>query len=174
MSPWVEERALAFAIHVILRFSEDTSTGCLGAGKECVDLRDTKRDGVRPRALKCCRSGVGVSAGFGDDDGPVAVRELTPMVADAETFGERQGRGKPLDCCTHVGWYRTVITAVFGAARFFFSIESEVISRFPAGLMRHKSSDSENVRSCRQRLAGHFHLEAHQCIASVLVIHEDE
>jgi hypothetical protein len=31
MSPWVEERALAFAIHVIRGFSEYTSTGCLGA-----------------------------------------------------------------------------------------------------------------------------------------------
>jgi hypothetical protein len=31
MSPWVEERALAFAIHVIRGFSEYTSTRCLGA-----------------------------------------------------------------------------------------------------------------------------------------------
>jgi hypothetical protein len=30
MSPWVEERALAFAIHVIRGFSDYTSTGCLG------------------------------------------------------------------------------------------------------------------------------------------------
>ena len=42
MSPWVEERALALTIHVIRGFSENTSTGCLGASKECVDPRDTK------------------------------------------------------------------------------------------------------------------------------------
>ena len=53
MSPWVEERALAFAIHVIRGFSENTSTGCLGASKEFVDLLDTKCDGVRPRTLQC-------------------------------------------------------------------------------------------------------------------------
>ena len=44
-----------------------------------------------------------MSPGFGHDDGPVAVRELTPMVADAETFGEWQGRCEPLDCLAHVG-----------------------------------------------------------------------
>ena len=69
MSPWVEERALAFAIHVICGFSENTSTGCLGASKEFVDRRDTKCDGVRGGTLLCRRSGVGVYAGFGDDDG---------------------------------------------------------------------------------------------------------
>ena len=69
-----------------------------------------------------------MSAGFGNDDGPVAVRELTPMVGDAETFGERQGRCEPLDCFAHVGVDRTGITAVFGADRFFFSMGSEVTS----------------------------------------------
>jgi hypothetical protein len=49
------------------------------------------------------RSGPGVSAGFGYDDPPIAVRELTPMVGDAETFGEWQGRCEPLDCFAHVG-----------------------------------------------------------------------
>src|SRR4029453_17903575 len=52
MPPWVEERALAFAIHVVRGFSENTSTGCLDASKEFVDLRDTKCAGVRPRALR--------------------------------------------------------------------------------------------------------------------------
>src|SRR5207245_7795091 len=89
MSPWVEERALAFAIHVIRGFSENTSTGCLDASKEFVDRRDTKCDGVRPRALLCRRSGVSVDAGLGDDDGPVAVQELTPSVGVAETSGKR-------------------------------------------------------------------------------------
>src|SRR5713101_8286001 len=103
MSPWVEERALAFAIHVIRGFSENTSTGCLGASKERVDPRDTKCDGVRRGALLCRRSGVSVYAGFGDDDGPVAVQELTPIVGIAETFGKWQGRCEPLDCFAHVG-----------------------------------------------------------------------
>src|SRR5437764_5717370 len=71
MSPWVEDRALAFAIHVIGGFGEYTSPGCLGAEKEYVDLRDTKQDGVRARSLQCRRSGVSVSAGFGNDNGPV-------------------------------------------------------------------------------------------------------
>jgi hypothetical protein len=44
-----------------------------------------------------------VSAGFDDDDGAVAVQELTPMVAYAETFGEWQRRCEPLDDFTHVG-----------------------------------------------------------------------
>jgi hypothetical protein len=52
MFPWVEERALAFAIHVIRGFSKNTSTGCLGALKEFIDSRDTKCDGMRPRALQ--------------------------------------------------------------------------------------------------------------------------
>ena len=103
MSPWVEERALAFAIHVIRGFSENTSTGCLGASKEFVDRRDTKCDGVRRGALLRRRSGVGVYAGFGDNDGPVAVQELTPSGGITETFGKWQGRCKPLDCFTHVG-----------------------------------------------------------------------
>jgi len=51
MSPWIEERALAFAIHVIGWFSENTSTGSLGTFKEDVDPRDTKRHGMRPGAL---------------------------------------------------------------------------------------------------------------------------
>ena len=44
-----------------------------------------------------------MSAGFDDDDGPVAVHELTPMVAYAETFGEWQRRCEPLDGVAHVG-----------------------------------------------------------------------
>jgi hypothetical protein len=44
-----------------------------------------------------------VYAGFGDDDGPVAVQELTPSVGIAETFGKWQGRCEPLDCFAHVG-----------------------------------------------------------------------
>ena len=44
-----------------------------------------------------------MSAGFGDDDGPVAVDELTPMVGDAETFGEWQYRREPPDRRAHVG-----------------------------------------------------------------------
>src|SRR5713101_3148636 len=103
MSPWVEERALAFAIHVIRGFSENTSTGCLGASKKFVDRRDTKCDGVRRGALLCRRSGVSVYAGFGNDDGPVAVQELTPIFGIAETFGKWQGRCEPLDCFPHVG-----------------------------------------------------------------------
>jgi hypothetical protein len=46
MSPWVEERALTFAIHVIRWFCENTSTGCLGAFKEFVDAGDPKRHGL--------------------------------------------------------------------------------------------------------------------------------
>jgi hypothetical protein len=61
---------LAFAIHVIGGFSENTSTGCLGASKEFVDRRDTKCDGVRRRALLCRRSVGSVCAGFGDDEWP--------------------------------------------------------------------------------------------------------
>jgi hypothetical protein len=94
---------LTFAIHVIRGFSEYVSTGCLGARKEYVDLCDSKHDGVRPGTLQCCRSSVGMSAGFGDDDGPVAVRELTAMIADSETFGERQSRCEPLDGFADVG-----------------------------------------------------------------------
>ena len=103
MSPWVEERALAFAIHVIRGFSENTSTGCLGASKEFVDRRDTKCDGVRCGTLLCRRSGVSVDAGFGNDDGPVAVQELTPIFRIAETYGKWQDRCEPLDCFAHVG-----------------------------------------------------------------------
>ena len=103
MSPWVEERALAFAIHVIRGFSENTSAGCLGAPKEFVDPRDTQRDGVRRGALLCRRSGVSVCAGFGDDDGPIAVQELPAILGVAETFGEWKGRCEPLDCFAHVG-----------------------------------------------------------------------
>ena len=69
-----------------------------------------------------------MDAGFGDDDGPVAVQELIPIVGIAETFGKWQGRCGPLDCFAHVGVVRTGITAVFGAERFFFSMESEVMS----------------------------------------------
>ena len=103
MSPWVEERALAFAIHVIRWFSEYTSTGCLGASKEFVDRRDTKCDGVRCGALLCRRSGVSVDAGFGDDDGPIAVQELPAILGVAETFGEWKGRCEPRDGFGHVG-----------------------------------------------------------------------
>jgi hypothetical protein len=42
---------LALAIHVIRGFSENTSTGCLGASKVFVDRRDTKCDGVRPKGI---------------------------------------------------------------------------------------------------------------------------
>ena len=82
MSPWVEERALAFAIHVIRGFSENTSTGCLGASKEFVDLRDTKCDGVRRGALLRRRSGIRVYAGFGHDDGPVACARADTEVSE--------------------------------------------------------------------------------------------
>ena len=102
MSPWVEERALAFAIHVIRGFSEYTSTGCLGASKEFVDCRDTKCDGVRRGTLLCRRSGVSVYAGFGDDNGPIAVQELPAILGVAETFGEWKGRCEPHDCFGHV------------------------------------------------------------------------
>ena len=119
---------MAFAIHVIRGFSENTSTGCLGASKEFVDRRDTKCDGVRCGALLCRRSGISVYAGFGDDDGPVAVQELTPSGGVAETFGKQQGRCEPLDCFAHVRVVQTGITAVFGADRFFFSMDSEVTS----------------------------------------------
>ena len=37
---------MPFAIHVILEFSENTSTGCLGAFKEFVDAGDPKRHGL--------------------------------------------------------------------------------------------------------------------------------
>ena len=53
MSPGVEERALAFPVHVILRLSENTSTSCLGALEQLVDFTDTKHDGVRPGGLQC-------------------------------------------------------------------------------------------------------------------------
>src|SRR5688572_1311829 len=52
MSPWVEDRALAFAIHVIRWIGEYASTSGLGAHKEYVVLCDTKHDGVRPGALQ--------------------------------------------------------------------------------------------------------------------------
>ena len=67
MSPWVEERALSFAVHVIRGFSENTSTGCLGASKQFVDARDTKRDGVCPGlcsvdgASAACAPGVAMT-----------------------------------------------------------------------------------------------------------------
>jgi len=114
MSPWVEERALAFAVHVICGLSENTSTCRLGALKECVDLNDTKHDGVRPGTLKWRTCGVGVSAWLGDDDGAVAVRELTPMVADAQTYGECQDRREPRDCFAYVG---VVQDGYYGAVR---------------------------------------------------------
>lgn len=44
-----------------------------------------------------------MSPGFGDHDGSIAIRELTPMVADAETLSEWQGRCEPLDGFAHVG-----------------------------------------------------------------------
>jgi hypothetical protein len=44
---------LTFAIHVIGRFGENTSTGSLGTLEEFVNARDTKMDGVRPGALQC-------------------------------------------------------------------------------------------------------------------------
>ncbi len=119
---------MAFAIHVIRGFSGNTSTGCLGAPKEFVDRRDTKYDGVRRGPLLCRRSGVSVYAGFGDDDGPVAVQELTPSVGIAETFGKWQGRCEPLDCFAHVGVVQQGYYGGIGAERFFFSMESEVIS----------------------------------------------
>jgi hypothetical protein len=103
MSPWVEKRALAFAVHVILRFSENTSPGRLGTLKELVDRRDTKCDVVRPRTLLGRRSGVRVDTGLGDDDGPVAVHELTASVGIAETYGEWQSGCEPLDCFARVG-----------------------------------------------------------------------
>jgi hypothetical protein len=102
MSPWIKERALAFAIRVIRGFSENPSAGCLGASKKFVNRRDTKCDGVRRGPLLCRRSRVSVGAGFGDDNGPVAVQELTSIGGIAETFGEWQGRYEPLDCFTHV------------------------------------------------------------------------
>jgi len=80
---------------LVLRFSENISTRYLGASKEFVDPRDTKCDGVRRGALLRRRSGVSVYAGFGDDDGPVAVQELTPSGGIAETFGKWQGRCEP-------------------------------------------------------------------------------
>jgi hypothetical protein len=84
--------SIGVRLTVIRGFSENTSTGCLGASKEFVDRRDTKYDGVRCGALLCRRSGVSVYSGFGDDDGPVAVQELTPILGIAETFGKWQGR----------------------------------------------------------------------------------
>jgi hypothetical protein len=44
-----------------------------------------------------------VDAGCGDNDGPVAVHELTPSFGIAETYGKWQGRCEPLDCFAHVG-----------------------------------------------------------------------
>ena len=55
------------------------------------------------RGPLCRRNVLSVDAGFGDDDGPVAVQELTPIVGIAETFGRWQGRCGPLDCFAHVG-----------------------------------------------------------------------
>ena len=71
------------------------------------------------------RSGPGVSAGFGYDDPPVAVRELTPMVGDAETFGEWQGRCEPLDCFGDVGvvQYRYYSGVWCGAVFFSMGLE---------------------------------------------------
>ena len=42
-------------------------------------------------------------AGFGDDDGPIAVQELPAILGVAETFGEWKGRCEPRDCFGHVG-----------------------------------------------------------------------
>ena len=42
-------------------------------------------------------------AGFGDDDGPIAVQELPTILRVAETFGEWKGRCEPRDCFGHVG-----------------------------------------------------------------------
>src|SRR5207245_5636783 len=103
MSPWVEERALAFAIHVSRGASENTSTGCLGASKEFVDRRDTKCDGVRCGTLLCRRSGVSVDAGFGNDDGPVAVQELTPIFRIAGPSGNGKDGCEQLDSFAHAG-----------------------------------------------------------------------
>ena len=49
------------------------------------------------------KSGVSVCAGFGDDDGPIAVQELPAIFGVAETFGKWQGRCEPRDCFGHVG-----------------------------------------------------------------------
>jgi hypothetical protein len=98
-------RGMSIAVrHTVIRgFSENTSTGRLGASKEFVDARDTKRDGVRPGTLQCWWGVVGVCAGGGDHNGPVAVHELTPSLRIAETFGKWQGRSEPLDGFGHVG-----------------------------------------------------------------------
>jgi len=44
-----------------------------------------------------------VDAGFGDDDGPIAVQELPAILGVAETFGEWKGRCEPGDGFGHVG-----------------------------------------------------------------------
>ncbi len=58
-------------------------------------------------------------ARFGDDDCPVAVDELTTIVAEAQALSEWQCRCEPRDGLAHVGvvqhryytgtWYRTVL-----------------------------------------------------------------
>ena len=42
-------------------------------------------------------------AGFGDDDGPIAVQELPAIFGVAQTFGKWKGRCEPRDCFGHVG-----------------------------------------------------------------------
>ena len=44
-----------------------------------------------------------MDAGFGDDDGPIAVQELPAILGVAETFGEWKGRCEPRDGFGHVG-----------------------------------------------------------------------
>jgi hypothetical protein len=142
MSPWVEERALAFAIHVIRGFSEYSSTCCLGASKEFVDRRDTKCDGVRRGALLCRRSGVSVYAGFGDDDRPIAVQELPAILRVAETFGEWKGRCKPRDCFGHVGVVQDGYYGRVWCRSVLLQHEFRGYQCFPNRLTRHRRNYS--------------------------------
>ena len=127
MSPWVEERALALAIHVIRGFSENTSTGCLGASKEFVDRRDTKCDGVRRRALLCRRSGVSVP-GLATMMAPLPCKSCRRSCELRRRSVNGRAVVSQRDCFGHVGIVEHGYYGGVGAERFFFSIESEVIT----------------------------------------------
>ena len=101
MFPWVDECALTFAIHLIRGFNENSRASSLSTLEEFVDVGHTEHNGVRSGTLKCRRSGLGVCAGRGDDDGTVLVHKLTAAVADAQTFDQWKSRGEPLNRFAH-------------------------------------------------------------------------
>ena len=67
-------------------------------------------------------------AGFGDDDGPIAVQELPAILGVAETFGEWKGRCEPRDCFGHVG---VVEHGYYGACLVPIGSSSAWVQRLP-------------------------------------------